>query len=502
MSDEFSNGADPGAPTRDEKEPPIEVVFYPEEGPEPDPPGMAVATDLMTPAPPPYPPGYGVPPGGGGNGRRRSRFRTVVIVAACVALILSGYLVDRVFLSKEEIDRKSTEKVPFDLGSQASYRSAVSDIQRYYYHDFDLATISETAEKAVAEAEKGGEKNHAKLLDVGLTALCKALDDKHTSYMTKSENERLTEDLSGSFSGVGFTLQINEDEDRPEVGSVIEGSPAEGAGVKAGDIILKVDDEETKGKTLDAVVSGIRGKSGTRVTILFRRGEKNIKSVITRETIEYPDFKYSMVEGNLGLLELFEFNSGVTKKVEEAIRELQAQGARGFILDLSSNPGGLMNEAISLAGLFLDGGPVVSYRTKGSDARVEEAGGGTVTDLPLVVMIDSGSASSSEIAAGALKDRGRATVIGQTSYGKGSVQKMYDLANGGAIKLTIALYYLPDGESIDGTGIAPEMPVAEVPDDPKTTYNNSLDAAKAALNNLINGRAPTGELPGDDRLAA
>jgi carboxyl-terminal processing protease len=176
------------------------------------------------------------------------------------------------------------------------------------------------------------------------------------------------------------------------------------------------------------------------------------------------------------------------------VKDLQEKGAKGFILDLRNNPGGLLDEAVKVTSVFVNGGLVVSYQIKGQKKVDENASGGAETDLPLVVLANGGSASSSEITAGALKDRGRAVLVGSKTYGKGSVQKLYELDNQGAAKLTIALYYLPDGESIDGKGIQPDVPVQENKDDPAATEQLQLDTAKQVLNNLIEGKPPTGEV--------
>jgi carboxyl-terminal processing protease len=173
---------------------------------------------------------------------------------------------------------------------------------------------------------------------------------------------------------------------------------------------------------------------------------------------------------------------------------MQQKGVKGFILDLRNDPGGLLEEAVKVTSLFVNDGLVVSYQTKGERSINENASGGAETTLPLVVLTNGGSASSSEITTGALKDRGRAVLVGSKTYGKGSIQRVFQLSNQGAAKLTIALYHLPNGESIDGKGIQPDIVVNEIKDDPTKTEQLQLDKAKEVLNNLIQGKPATGEI--------
>ena len=252
-----------------------------------------------------------------------------------------------------------------------------------------------------------------------------------------------------------------------------------------------MDGKDTKEKPLDAVVLNIRGKKGTKVKLKVQRKGKALDFTITRQKIDIPDFESEIVDGDIGVLRLFEFNEGVSEKIRTAIRDMQQKGVKGFILDLRNDPGGLLEEAVKVTSLFVNDGLVVSYQTKGERSINENATGGAETTLPLVVLTNGGSASSSEITAGALKDRGRAVLVGSKTYGKGSIQRVFQLSNQGAAKLTIALYHLPNGESIDGKGIQPDVLVNEIKDDPTKTEQLQLDKAKEVLNNLIQGKPAT-----------
>ncbi len=447
-------------------------------------------------APPPHPGGggqyqgqYGVPPL---PPRNRMSRRGKVILGIVIALLVLGGL----FAAAVVVDRAlfpEDKASDFSLKSSPVYQDALFDIKRYYYKDYSEAKITAAADQAVEKEKKKGVTSEDELLNAGLTALIKALGDQHSGYLTPTENRRLSEDLSGSFFGVGFTLRSDKATDRPKVVTVIKGSPADRAGVRAEDIVMSVDGKDTKGEPLDAVVLRIRGRKGTKVRIGIQRNGKSMQFTITREKIDIPDFESELVDGNIGVIRLFEFNDGAGEKVRAGVRDLQQKGAKGFILDLRNNPGGLLDEAVKVTSVFVNDGPIVSYKIKGDKETTEYAKGGAETSLPLVVLVNDGSASSSEITAGALQDRGRAMLVGSKTYGKGSVQKVFELENRGAAKLTIALYYLPNGESIDGKGIQPNVVVPETKDNPEKTDQDQMNTAKQVLNNLMQGKPPTGE---------
>jgi carboxyl-terminal processing protease len=262
---------------------------------------------------------------------------------------------------------------------------------------------------------------------------------------------------------------------------------------------MSVDGKDTLGESLDSVVLRIRGKQGTKVKVQVERNGKPLTFVMTREKIQIPDFESEMQDGKYGVLKLYEFNKGVGDKVRAAVKDLQAKGAQGFILDLRNDPGGLLDEAVRVASVFIPDGTIVSYQTKGQKKVDLPASGGVETTKPLVVLVNEGSASSSEIVTGALKDKKRAEIVGTKTYGKGSVQKVFDLDNGGAVKLTVSLYYLPNGESIDGKGITPDIVVSDKDATKEETLQN--DKAKQVLQNMIDGKPPTGWLI-EDLIAA
>jgi len=417
----------------------------------------------------------------------------IVVIVIIAVLFGAGYAVDRLVFSK-----KSTN---FELSQSRSYRKALSDIQNYFYRAFSTTKIEAAAQAAVAKDKKNGVTSVTKLENDGINALMNALNDPHTQYLTAEENARLSEDINGSFYGVGIVLRETgaKGDRRPQVFDIIKNSPAAKGGVKKQDIIMSVDGKDTKNVNLDVVVSEIRGNNGTKVTLAIKRAgsssavaPKTLIFRLTREKVQIPEIESSILNGNQGYIKVYNFDTDISTKVRAAVKDLTAKGAKGFILDLRSNPGGLLDEAVNVSSIFVNNGVIVSYKQKGQQKVDLKAQGNAETALPLVTMINGASASAAEITAGALKDLGRTTLVGSKSYGKGSVQKIYPLANGGGAKITIALYYLPNGESIDGKGIQPDVKV-EVKNDLTAEEKAQLDAAQKVLNNMIQGKPPTVE---------
>jgi carboxyl-terminal processing protease len=420
------------------------------------------------------------PPKGKMSRRRMILLGVALGVIVISVLIAAGVLVDRLVFSQKDAAGD------FRLADSESYQEALFDIRQYFYRDYSQAKIENAAQKAVDKEKKKGTSSYSEVENAALSALVSALNDQHSEYLTASEGKRLNEDISGSFYGIGTMLREDKKKKRPKVFSLVKGAPAEKAGVKREDVILTVDGKDTKGKSTDVVVTWIRGKKGTRVELrVLRPGEKKeLTFKITREKILIPELETELIDGRIGHLKVMNFSDGIGEKVRAAVRDLKQKGAQGFILDLRNNPGGLLSEAVNVASVFINEGTIVSYQTKGHDRISESAKGGAEADLPLVVLVNGASASSSEIVAGALKDRGRATLVGSKTYGKGSIQKLYQLDNKGDVKLTVSLYYLPNGESIDGKGVQPDV-VVVFKDDMEKEDKLQLDKAKEVLDGLI-----------------
>ena len=299
--------------------------------------------------------------------------------------------------------------------------------------------------------------------------------------------EEMQTETSGEFGGLG--IEVSMEAGVVKVISPIDDTPASKAGLKAGDYIVKINDTQVQGKSLSEAVDLMRGPVGSSIELTVRRrGEKKALTFnITREIIEIQSVKSELLEENIGYIRLTSFNENSSDQIEKQIKKLKKnKNLNSFILDLRNNPGGLLNQAIRISDFFLEDGEIVSTKSrKKSDNRKWFAKKGDITDgKTLLVLINYGSASASEIVAGALKDHKRAIVVGENSYGKGSVQSIIPLKNRGAIRLTVAKYYLPSGKSISEVGVRPDIEVNEEGDNFKirTETDNQLNYAIKLLN--------------------
>jgi carboxyl-terminal processing protease len=300
--------------------------------------------------------------------------------------------------------------------------------------------------------------------------------DPHSSFMAPDLFKELELDTKGRFGGVGIEVSLRDD--LLTVIAPIEGAPAERAGIKAGDKILRINGKSTKGMSLGEAVKLMRGKPGEKIELtLGRKGQKLFDVTITRDIIRIRSVRYDdVIKGGVAYIRVSAFQQDTTKSLKKALTKLIDQDKdplKGLILDLRNNPGGLLNEAISVSDMFLSAGVIVSTKSRGEPERKSFArAAGTYSDFPIIVLVNGGSASASEIVAGALQDHGRAVVLGTDTFGKGSVQTVYELGNGSAIKLTIARYYTPNGRSIQADGIHPDIYIGA------ETVQKTEDAAK------------------------
>ncbi len=294
-----------------------------------------------------------------------------------------------------------------------------------------------------------------------LNGMTKSLDP-FSSFFTPRQYESFRQETEGEFGGVG--IEIGMEKGRPVVISPIEGTPAFRAGIKPGDVILEIDGEDTSNMSLIDVVQRIRGKVGTKVQLtIYRKGmEKPMKIELERALIKIESVRWTTL-GDVGYIKLSQFNENVSVQVERALKELTSKRVKGIILDLRNDPGGLLSEAVNVADLFLPEGKLVVY-TKGRKGETQKyfARRKPVVpdDLPVIVLINKGSASASEIVAGALQDYKRAIILGEKSFGKASVQNIIPLEDGSALRLTVAYYYTPLGRLIHKKGIVPDVQVA------------------------------------------
>jgi len=294
-------------------------------------------------------------------------------------------------------------------------------------------------------------------------------------------------ETSGEFGGLG--IEVGMEAGVVKVITPMDGTPADKAGLKAGDYIVKINDTQVQGKSLSEAVDLMRGPVGSSIELTVRRrGEKKALTFnIIREIIEVQSVKSDLLENNIGYIRLTSFNDNSGEQIENKIEELNKnENVNSYILDLRNNPGGLLSQAIKISDFFLDNGEIVSTKSrKASENRKWFAKKGDITKgKTLIVLINYGSASASEIVAGALKDHKRAIILGERSYGKGSVQSIIPLKNRGAIRLTVAKYYLPSGKSISEVGVTPDIEITEDSDEfrIKTETDNQLSYAIKLLN--------------------
>ncbi len=301
--------------------------------------------------------------------------------------------------------------------------------------------------------------------DASLTAgvvqgLLDALDDPYANYFDAKHFEYFGEQTRGDFFGIGIT--ISDRDGQPYVVSVIAGTPAEAAGLKADDVIVSIDGVKRNKWDLDEVVKRVRGPEGTTVKLeIIREGQKApLPFTITRARIDVPNLEQELVGKDVGYVRLYTFNEKSVGDVADAIAALTKKGAKGFVLDLRDNPGGLLDSSVDMLSLFVKDGIAVRVEGRNPSSNAEyRVSGKTATDAPLVVLVNENSASASEIVAGGLQDYARATIVGVKTFGKGSVQQIEELSFGGAIKLTIAHYLTPKGRVIDKKGVVPDVEV-------------------------------------------
>ena len=330
------------------------------------------------------------------------------------------------------------------------------------------------------------EINQNKIMDAAINGVLHSLDS-YSGYMSPEIFKEMQTETSGKFGGLG--IEVGMEAGVVKVISPMDNSPAERVGVKAGDYIVKINDSQVQGKTLSQAVELMRGPVGSKIEITVRRIgiKKAIIFNITREIIEVKSVKSKIIDENVGYIRLTSFNENSSNQVKEKIKEFKKdKNIEKYILDLRNNPGGLLTQAIKIADFFLDNGEIVSTKSRKirENKKWFAKKGDLVNGETLVVLINYGSASASEIVAGALQDHKRAILIGENSYGKGSVQSIIPLENNGAIRLTISKYYLPSGKSISDIGITPDIEIAESSDEFRinTETDNQLDFAVKLLN--------------------
>ncbi len=330
------------------------------------------------------------------------------------------------------------------------------------------------------------ETNQSEGMDAAINGLLQSLDP-YSSYMSPEIFSEMQTESSGEFGGLG--IEVSMEAGVVKVITPIDDTPASKSGIKAGDYIVKIDNTQVQGKSLSEAVDLMRGPVGSSIELTIRRRgvKKALTFNITREIIEVKSVKSDLLDKNIGYIRLTSFNDNSSEQIRKQIKKLENDNkVNAFILDLRNNPGGLLSQAIKISDFFLENGEIVSTksRKKLENRKWFAKKGDIIQGKTLLVLINYGSASASEIVAGALKDHKRAIILGESSYGKGSVQSIIPLKNKGAIRLTVAKYYLPSGKSISEVGVRPDIEINEEGDDfrIKTKTDNQLNYAIKLLN--------------------
>jgi carboxyl-terminal processing protease len=312
-----------------------------------------------------------------------------------------------------------------------------------------------------------GKLDQQALIDGLKSGLTKAARDPYTQYFNADEAKKFNAELSGSFTGIGAELGQDKDGNLIVV-APIEGFPASKAGLRAQDVIVSINGETTNGLTINEAVTRIRGPKNTKVTLrVLRNKSEDLSLTITRADIKVPSVKWEVLDGKIGYLKINQFSDDTTVLANRAAQEFTAAGVKSVVLDMRDDPGGLLNAAVDVAGIWLPAGKVVLQEKQGgvTTNTYTASGDAVLQDLPTVVLINKGSASASEIVAGALRDNKVATLYGEKTYGKGSVQKINQLPGGAEVKITVARWYRPNGENIDKKGISPDKEIKLTEDD-------------------------------------
>ena len=348
---------------------------------------------------------------------------------------------------------------------------------------FGIKASADTLDTAVLQqafrelkANYDGSLDAGKLTDGAARGMVAAAGDRYTVFMDKEEAEQFNKDLRGEISGIGCEIGVRGD--RATVLRVLADSPAQAAGMKAGDIFVSVNGEAVEGLDATTVASKVRGEKGTTVKLVMQRGEEQKEFTITRAQVTDASVRWS-IDNGIGTITMSRFDDDTGRLATQAATEFKAQGVKGVVLDLRGNGGGYLSAAVNVAGIWLDNKVVVTEKANGKVTGTEKTGSSALlAGVKTVVLVNGASASASEIVAGALQDHKAATIVGEKTFGKGTVQKVVNLLDGRLLKVTIARWYTPNGKNITKEGISPDKKVELTSDDANAGRDPQLEAAK------------------------
>ena len=390
--------------------------------------------------------------------KRQSIYKVIMLVVLAVTIT---FMLTTVTMYKKFQDAYVKEALGGTTGSTSSGSSLIKTLESF---------------KTMLEQKYIGEIDEEKLIEGAIKGYVEGLEDPYTEYLTKEEMQDFTEETSGEYVGIGVYITNYKTNNSILVVGVMKGSPALDAGMQAGDIIEKIDGTLYTGEQLNAATRVLKGQEGTNVKVTIVRDGKEEELNIVRKKITVDHVASQMLEDNIGYIQVDSFDSGVADRAEEQLNELKEKGAKGIILDLRSNGGGIVDEATGIADLFLNKGETVLI-TKGKSENEDETKAKKdpiIKDIPLVVLVNQGSASASEILAGALKYKYGATIVGMNTYGKGVIQTLYSLSNGGGLKITTEEYYTPNHNKINKVGIKPDVEI-ELTKDSDGNYETEMN---------------------------
>ncbi|HRY60457.1 MAG TPA: S41 family peptidase [Patescibacteria group bacterium] len=396
-----------------------------------------------------------------------NRFIVVIVIMAFIANAIGFFIIGAYFATKSPDIVK--QKL---VNTQAPVK----------YKDIDFSRFWEAV--GMLEAKYIGDVDYSKLVDGAIAGMTASLGDPFTTYFDTKTLGLFNSEVTGTFEGIG--AEVTARDGKLVVIAPLEGAPAEKAGVKPGDIIGLIDGKDVSSMTIDEAILMMRGKKGTEVKLSIIRGtEKPIELTIKRDVINVKSVEYKQLDGGVAYVRVLRFDNTTKSLFDLFVSEIKKNGSKGLILDLRNNPGGYLDAAVDLSSEFIKDGPIVIEQYKdGRRDTINATGKGNFFDIPMNVLVNEGSASGSEIVAGAIKDLKRGLLIGEKTFGKGSVQEMTPLTTGGALKITVAKWLTPNGTTIDKNGLNPDIEV-KYEDSSDINKDNQLDRAVEEIKKLI-----------------